>query len=83
MITQDISVSIARARREDVAAVHEFHQSQATEFIWPRTPNELNQLADEGSLLVAHANDASTQSNYIVGMCYVMEGEEPEGGRRW
>lgn len=83
MLIQNITLSIARARREDVAAVHEFHQSQATEFIWPRTSNELNQLADEGSLLVARANDATTQSEYIIGMCYVMEGEEPEGGRRW
>lgn len=83
MITQNITVSIARARHEDVAVVCEFHRSQATEFIWPRTLNELKRLADEGSLLVARANDASTQSKCIVGMCYVMEGEELEGGRRW
>ena len=83
MLTQNIILSISRARREDVAAVSEFHRNQATEFIWPRTPDELNQLADEGSLLVARAKDTSTQSECIVGMCYVMEGEEPEDGRRW
>lgn len=83
MATEDIAVSIARARHEDVEVVYEFHRSQATEFIWPRTLNELGQLADEGSLLLARANDANTQSNCIVGMCYVMEGQEPNGGRRW
>ena len=83
MTTKGIAVSIARARHEDVPVVHEFHRNQATEFIWPRTLNELGQLADEGSLLVARANDASTQSNYIVGMCYVMEGKELDGERRW
>jgi len=83
MLIQNVNLSIAIARRKHVATVHEFHLSQATEFIWPRTPNKLNQLADEGALLVARASNTSTQSEYIVGMCYVMEGEEPEGGRRW
>jgi len=83
VLSQNITLSIARARCEDVADVHEFHQSQATEFIWPRTRNELDQLADEGALLVVRANDGTAQSEFIVGMCYVMEGEEPEGERRW
>ncbi len=83
MRTQNIILSISRARCEDVAAVNEFHRIQTTEFIWPRTLDELNQLADEGSLFVARAKDISTQSECIVGMCYVKEGEEPENGRRW
>jgi ribosomal protein S18 acetylase RimI-like enzyme len=83
MPTQNVILSIARARSEDVTDVHAFHISQATEFIWPRTHNELDQLADKGSLLVARANDVTLQNEYIVGMCYVMKGEEPEGERRW
>jgi len=83
MVTQTFTVSIAIARHEDVAAVHKFHQNQANEFIWPRTTDELYQLADVGSLFIALASDASTNDEHIVGMCYVKEGEEPKGGRRW
>lgn len=72
-----------RARNEDVAAVSEFHRSQSTEFIWPRTPDKLKELADDGSLFIVHADDIVKRGKYIIGMCYLMEGEEPEGGPRW
>lgn len=83
MLTESIVLSISRARSEDVAAVSEFHQSQATEFIWPRTLEKLRELADEGSLFLVYADDTLKQNKYIIGMCYLMEDEEPEGGRRW
>ena len=83
MVTQNVTVSIARARSGDVAAVHRFHQSQSTEFIWPRTPDYLCQLADEGSLFIALTTNTTTNSKHIVGMCYAVKGEEPEGEQRW
>ena len=74
---------IATARSGDVTDVHVFHLSHTTEFMWPRTSLQLEELADQGALLVARGNDVARRREYIVSMCYVMEGEEPEGGRRW
>lgn len=84
MLTQTVILSVARARSEDVAVVSEFHNSQANEFIWPRTSDELRELTDEGSLFVVYADDTIKRTKYIIGMCYLKEDEEPEGkGRRW
>lgn len=79
MVSRDISVTIARARCEDVTEVHKFHQSQATEFIWPRTVSDLRGLADDGSLIIAFTTNITAISKQIIGMCYVMKGDEPEG----
>jgi len=80
---QNLLLFIGRARRRDVRDVHAFHLSHTTEFMWPRTSLELEKYAEQRALLVARLRNTAEGTEHIVGMCYLAEGEEPEGGRRW
>jgi ribosomal protein S18 acetylase RimI-like enzyme len=81
--TPKIILSIFRSNPKDVGEVHAFHLNQTTEFIWPRTPKQLEDLADNHSLFVVRMKDSGLYKGHIVGMCYITEDKEIEGKRRW
>jgi len=61
--------------------VFEFHKDHIGEYIWPRTLDEFRQLANDGCLYAAY-EQPGTQPIKEVGVCYIMDGENPFGNPR-
>jgi hypothetical protein len=61
--------------------VYEFHKNHIGEYIWPRTIDEFRQLANDGCLYAVY-EQSGTQPEKEVGVCYIMDGEDPSGNSR-
>jgi RimJ/RimL family protein N-acetyltransferase len=64
------------ARENEVPLVLAFHRSYLTEHLWPRTLEQFERLAREECLYVIFEKVGNAEE--LVGMCYVMDGKEPE-----
>jgi hypothetical protein len=67
---------IRRVVEERADAVLAFHSQFLTEHLWPRTLEEFEDLARGESLL--EALETTDGREELVGLCYVMHGQEPE-----
>lgn len=65
---------------EQAPEAHEFHEEYISEYLWPKTQEHFEALAESGGLF--RVLDAATGT--MVGVCYIDEGTEPDGGsQRW
>jgi len=84
MVTVDAAYAMRRVFDDKrVEAVLAFYDSNPDAHVWPRTRDELNELAEGGCLFEV----VDTRDESVVAACYTKDDEEPDGahaGRvRW
>ena len=61
------------SRTEDIL---EFHKRHATEFLWPRSLEQIEEYANEERLF--EVIEVNENEDELVGLCYIAHGEEPD-----
>ncbi len=73
---QQRSFVIRIAFEDRVQLILDFHRDYLTEYLWPRTLEDFESLAKSESLF--EAIETTTGKDSLVGICYVMHGNELE-----
>lgn len=65
---------------DECEAALSFHRESATEYIWPRTEAQISAFAADHTLYALYD---VTSSRRMIGLCYIAEGDSPDGALRW